>query len=132
MVLSVVWKLFNPLNQKKWGVYENIPSGYLETFFFFLLSALMVRSKLLHSLPNLPTSFFLASPSYDSEQVPHSLPIFFWKWIWKQVFFFFVFVLQKNKFFFVLTFFYFFSCIYNNYFLYTHFFFLPLFLLWWW
>jgi hypothetical protein len=57
MVLSVNLELLNPLNQKKEGVYENIPLNFLQTFFFLL-----------------------TAPD-GSEQVPHSLLIFFWEWI---------------------------------------------------
>jgi hypothetical protein len=38
MVLSVNLELLNPLNQIKWGVYENIPSELLTNLLFFAYS----------------------------------------------------------------------------------------------
>ena len=58
MVLSVNLELLNPLNQIKWGVCEI----YLHEPSFFLLTALMVRSKLLHSLDRSLTFFLLTAP----------------------------------------------------------------------
>jgi hypothetical protein len=40
MVLSVNLELLNPLNQIKWGVYENIPSELLTNLLFFCLQPL--------------------------------------------------------------------------------------------
>jgi hypothetical protein len=88
MVLCVNLELLNPLNQKKRGVYGNIPSELLTNLLFFCFQPLWFVASYFTAYPDHSHFFLLTAPD-GSEQVPHSLLIFFLEMDLKTSFLFF-------------------------------------------